>query len=291
MKIALGTAQFGFDYGVSNVLGQTTQEEAQHILHSARKYGVDVIDTAPLYGTSEEVLGGILAEDYGQIVTKTIQFQNNKLTGEDAANLLSSFEQSLKSIRRTKLYGLLVHDADDLLKSGGQFLYDALVQLKEQGSVDKIGVSLYTGAQIDRILDQYHVDIIQLPINIFDQRLILGGQLLRLKEHGVEIHARSVFLQGLLLMEPNSLPSYFDPIKKHLETYHAFIVEHGLSPVQAALGFACSLDEIDRVVCGVNTNSQWLELIAASHHIVNTSQLSKFAINDALMLDPSNWQT
>lgn len=290
MKIALGTAQFGLDYGVSNALGQTTQEEAQQILHAASKHGVDVIDTAPLYGTSEEVLGGILAENYGQIVTKTIQFPNKKLIVEDAVNLLSSFEQSLKKLRRANVYGLLVHDADDLLKPGSRYLYDTLVQLKEQGRVNKIGVSVYTGSQIDAILDQYHIDIIQLPINIFDQRLILGGQLLRLKKEGVEIHARSVFLQGLLLMDPEALPPYFDSIKVHLEKYHSFVVDLDLSPIQTALGFVCSLGEIDRVVCGVNTNGQWQELIAASRCIVNSEQFNKFAINDTLMLDPSNWQ-
>ena len=106
---------------------------------------------------------------------------------------------------RGNVYGLLAHHADDLLVPGGRRVFEEMQRLLEEGLVRKIGVSVYSGQQIDSILELYTPDIVQLPLNLFDQRLLESGHLEKLKRRGVEIHARSVFLQGLLLIEPDQV--------------------------------------------------------------------------------------
>lgn len=287
MKIGIGTVQFGLDYGVSNKEGKTPPEEVAKILDIASKSGIRVIDTAALYGSSEEVLGGALSAGHKMdIVTKTIRFNKNEITPGDAVALEAAFIVSLSRLRAKSVYGLLLHDANDLLAKNGQLLMEKMLDLKGRGLVKKIGVSVYTGEQIDRALES-PLDLVQLPVSVFDQRLIFSGHLSRLKKAGVEVHGRSVFLQGLLLMEPSELPAFFAPVKERLESYHEFIGRQTVSPVHAAIGFVMGLDEVDTVVCGVNNHRQLLEILKARPLL--PADFNRFAITDETMLNPVNW--
>ena len=163
-------------------------------------------------------------------------------------------------------------------------------QLKDDGFIKKIGVSVYSGEQIDRLLDNYAVDLVQLPINILDQRLLNGGQLSKLKQHGVEIHARSVFLQGLLLMPLNSVHPWFDPILRVLGEFHIKAKKLNMSALQLALGFVQSIDEVDKVIIGVNTLKQMHEIIDIASVRINIEEFSNLSINDSTFLNPSNWK-
>ena len=290
MKLGLGTVQFGLDYGISNPDGRTVEGEVAEILDMAARRGLRVLDTAPLYGTSEEVLGRTLPAGHRfRIVTKTAKFGTGPITSRDARELEETFRRSLDLMRQESLYGLLVHDADNLLAPDGRLLMDRMVSLREQGLVKKIGVSVYTSRQIERVLDAFGIDIVQLPINVLDQRLLQGGHLARLKAAGVEIHARSAFLQGLLLMDPAALPRYFDPVRKHLQHYRDFLRERGVSPLQAAVGFVSALAETDAVICGVNNRQQLEELCEASACSVEID-LTQFAFDDETILNPSKWR-
>ena len=165
-----------------------------------------------------------------------------------------------------------------------------MARLKQQGLVKKIGVSVYNNQQIDYVLDNFSIDLIQLPINILDQRLINDESLVKLKKHNVEIHARSVFLQGLLLMPIDTIPSWFNPIKDALKLFHKQAKKQNLTKLQLALGFVQRLTEIDKVVVGVNSLQQLREIIDASSVKVNTAELSNIAINNSIFLNPSNWR-
>ncbi len=289
MKIGVGTVQLGCDYGVSNQSGQTPLEEAQRILSIARKNGIEVIDTAPAYGESESVLGQAFStDDIFKIVTKTSVHQSSAITDADAAHLENTFRNSLRVMNRKSLYGLLVHHADNLLQDGGMKLWDTIESLKNRAYVSKIGVSVYNASQIDRILKQFPIDIIQLPVNVLDQRLVQSGHLAYLKEKGVEIHARSVFLQGLLLMDPASLPSYFTPFQETIVRYHRAIKDSGFSPLQAALAFVTNLSEVDSVICGVNTCDQ-LQDICNAMACEMIMDFREFACDDEALLNPSRW--
>lgn len=288
-RLALGTVQFGLDYGISNSEGVTPLEEVREILTVAKRNNIRVIDTAPMYGGSEEVLGKTLPDgnDF-DIVTKTPRFDEIN-TDKKAEFLEKTFRGSLKKMNRRGVYGLLIHHANDLLGNGGDFLFGKMKELKTEGMVKKIGVSVYTSAQIDMILDRFDIDIIQLPINVLDQRLLMSGHLAKLKNDGIEIHARSAFLQGLLLIEPAALPSYFDSIKPHLKQYRDSLHQYRLTPLQAALSFVAGINEVDVVVCGVNNHLQ-LEELCGSLMSIEPSMLSNFAIYDEDILNPSKWK-
>ncbi|MBE3023625.1 aldo/keto reductase [Janthinobacterium sp. GW458P] len=294
MKIGLGAVQFGLDYGIANAAGKVCQLEVAAILAAAAELKLKLIDTAALYGDSEAVLGRTMAADTSfDIVTKTPQFSGAVLGAVDAQQLEESLHVSLLKLQRTAVYGLLIHRVDDLLLPGGEVLMERMVQLKARGLVRKIGVSVYTGQQIDAVLARFPIDLIQLPINVLDQRLLHAGHLRKLKQAGVEIHARSVFLQGLLLMEPCDLPAHFDGVREHLATYHRCIAAQGLTPLQAALGFVTGLEEIDQVVCGVNSSVQLQEICMAAGYMAAGGEhvgYEAFAISDERIVNPALWQ-
>lgn len=290
MKLGLGTAQFGFNYGISNHDGQTSEGEAKRVLAVALKNGIRVIDTAALYGNSEEVVGKVLPKDHSfNLVTKTVRINKNRIKTHDAELIAQAFEKSLENLRCNSVYGLMIHNANDLLATDGFLLYETLLRLKSMGRVKKIGVSVYSAHQIDKILTKYSIDIVQLPLNILDQRLLRSNLLSKLKNSGIEIHIRSVFLQGLLLMNPETLTPYFDSVRQHLFRYHAFLRENCITPLEAALGFVCGLDHVDAVICGVNNHAQ-LDEICSSCKPLPQSIFSEFAVSDTSILDPSNWR-
>ncbi len=289
MKLGLGTVQFGLDYGVSNSSGRTPVDEAKCVLDYAAAAGIQVLDTSPSYGVSEQVLGQ-LAADMGQfkVVTKT----RPQVIG--SYELWTDLQESLHRLSRSSVYGLLVHRSSDLLSRNGEDLFAGLVRLKEQGVVEKIGVSVYEAAEIDALLERYSIDLLQIPFNVLDQRLLISGHLRRAKDMGIEIHARSIFLQGLLLMPPESLARNFKSMEDRLRNYRRFIAEHGFTPVSGTLGFVLQVPEFDVAVCGVNTLTQLKEIVGAAladPANVDGREFGKFAIQEERLLNPTLWDS
>ncbi len=289
MKLGLGAVQFGTDYGVSNTNGKTPPLEVSRILALAKNNGVRFIDTASLYGESEEVVGRYVDTDFN-IVTKSPVFNVPKISKEEASQLTGSLHRSLARLCQRPIYGFLIHHSADLLKEGGNLLLEAMEALKSEGFVQKIGVSVYTAEEIDCILNLFRPDIVQLPVNVFDQRLIFSGHLSKLKRLGVEIHARSIFLQGLLLMDSENIPEYFSPLKDHLKRYAAFLSKSQLSRLQSALCFVSQIPEIDVAIVGVSKETELSEILQALETIPkNVVDMSGFAVSDAAMINPSKW--
>jgi aryl-alcohol dehydrogenase-like predicted oxidoreductase len=290
MKLGLGTAQFGLDYGISNVRGKPGPEEVGRILGVARAAGMPVIDTAHAYGNSETVLGNCLPANHDfRIVTKTVPLRTGEVSSAEVAHVVDAFRLSLERLRQPAVYGLLVHQAQDLLAAGGERLMAALADLKARGLVEKIGVSVYDQGELDAVLARFSIDIVQLPFSVLDQRLLESGALARLKRAGVEVHARSVFLQGLLLMEPDSLGGHFRAAQAPLRRLHAFAREHGRTPLETALRFVADRDEIDCAVIGVAHHDELEEIIAASRSAAAADDYSCFALHDEAMLNPARW--
>lgn len=292
MNIGIGTVQFGLDYGIANKQGKTSHEEVVRILEYAQSESVKVLDTASLYGTSEEVLGDCLVDSHQfKIVTKTPAFKKAKIILEDALHLRSNFEGSLHKMGQDKVYGLLIHHADDLLAEGGEYLMEAMLELQAQGKIAKLGVSVYIGEQIDRILDKFKINLIQLPVNVFDQRLIAGGQLSLLKSNGIEIHARSIFLQGLLLMPLEQIADYFEPMKQRIRNYQQYLKSSHLSLLQGALAFASMCKEIDHAIIGVCSLKELQEIMGALRSLPQQQlDFSRFAYQDEQMINPALWK-
>lgn len=291
-KLGLGTVQFGLDYGISNRDGKTPEEEVKKILDMAANAGIIYLDTAALYGNSEEVLGRSFPHPHSfRVVTKTPTITAQPVTEADAEKLEANFLQSLYKLGLPNLYGLLVHHANDLLVPGGEHLIARMQELKARGLLTKIGVSVYTADEIDQVMAQYadSLDLLQLPINIFDQRLLQSRHLKYLKSLGIEIHARSIFLQGLLLMEPEQLSAHFAKIIPLFRDYRLTLANYGISPLQAALGFVIGLEEVDVVLCGVNNATQLHEILALNPVLPPGFDFDKFALSDPEILNPAKW--
>jgi len=252
-KIALGTVQFGLAYGIANVSGQVTLDHAANILKQANKWGVDTLDTAIGYGHSESVLGQLGVGQW-KIISKLPAAPEGC---KDIANWVASqISQSLSLLNVDHLYGLLLHRPEQLLGQNGLVLYEALQQAKEVGLVDKIGISVYGPPELEQLTDTYEFDLVQAPLNILDRRLMESGWAGRLQKGGVEVHTRSTFLQGLLLMPAIQRPEKFRHWEAVWSIWGKWLERTGLNPLQACLRYACNLPEIDRIIVGVDSQVQ-----------------------------------
>jgi len=279
LKIALGTAQFGLDYGLTNTGGQVTINEVKNILDFACANGVGTLDTAPGYGDCEKILGMVGASDH-QIVTKI----ESLALGVDG--VIQSFRQSLSDLQVDSVDGLLIR-AKNVQKKEIDSLYKELNKLKQDKLINKIGFSAYSPEQVDSLLSNFDFDLIQVPFNVFDTRLTRGGQLSALKNKSIEIHTRSVFLQGILL-DFDNLPKYFKTWEKQFNEYQAMVKESGISLLEYALNFALNITEIDKVLVGVHSERQLKEIVQAAK---GSSGLGAYPIDDINLLNPSLWKT
>lgn len=286
MKLALGTVQFGLDYGVANSSGCVAEEEARAIMLRAQESGMDTLDTAIDYGISESVLGQLGIERWKAITKLPLVPDGCDDVGKWVRCQL---QQSMARLRVTQLYGVLLHRPGQLLeRSTGPALYAALQEFKSQGRVQKIGVSIYAPTELDALLDAYGFDLVQAPLNILDRRLVDMGWARRLNEMGVEVHARSAFLQGLLLMAPGQRPAKFDRWSGIWNTWDSWLDYAGQTPLQACLRYFNDLPEIDRVVVGVDTVAQLNEILGATNG--SLSSLPEFCpLQDERLINPATW--
>ncbi len=291
MRIGLGTAQFGLDYGISNQSGQVAAAEGRRILALAETAGVRVIDTAAAYGDAEARLGRWLAKDHPfSIVTKLSRPAADAHGSPTAGWVPDAFRGSLRRLRTTRVHGLLMHSPADLLGPDGAELWRAMETLRDAGAVDRIGASVYTSGEIDALLERYPLELVQVPLNVLDQRLVRGGQLARLKAAGIEVHARSVFLQGLLLMDPTGrCDRHFDPARGALGAFQAAARAAGRSPLQAAVAYVLSVDEVDAAIFGVTDATQFAEILSAATPTLPRDWFAPFALDDERILDPTRW--
>jgi spore coat polysaccharide biosynthesis protein SpsF (cytidylyltransferase family)/aryl-alcohol dehydrogenase-like predicted oxidoreductase len=288
-RVGLGAAQFGMEYGRFNVHGMPTHEAVAAILDKASQYGLSAIDTAHLYGESEAALGrcGARLQAF-EIITKTPRFEGAEIQAADARALRDAFDQSLRALRLPSADGLLIHHAPNLLAPGGERLYEAMLALKDKGLVQRIGVSVYSGEVAEEIQAKFPLDLVQMPLNVLDQRPLASGALARLAGAGVRVQVRSAFLQGLLLADPVTLGPHFDAAKPALAKFRATASASGLSPAHAALRFLLSIGDIDRIIVGVESVEQ-LNQLFASFPPAAPIDLSDCAIDEPTILNPALW--
>ena len=285
-RLALGTAQFGFSYGVANQFGQVSRDEASAIIDCAKVAGLDSLDTAIVYGESEQRLGEIGVGEW-QVISKLPAMPDGHI--DVAAWVQKLVLESLARLRVPKLHGLLLHRPQQLLDLKGEVLYKALIDLKDQGKVDKIGISIYGPDELDVLLPNFHFDLVQAPFNIIDRRLATSGWLKRLHQSGIEVHTRSAFLQGLLLMEHASRPKSFSRWQFLWDQWRDWLVEQSMTPVQACLGFVMLQPEISRVVVGVDSLKQLRDILASveTPRVMPPVTLESEDIN---LINPSCWE-
>jgi len=276
-KLGLGTVQFGQPYGISNTHGQVSLGEAAAILATARTAGIRLLDTAANYGEAEAVLAGLDTAGF-RIVSKTIALKH----GLD--QVIARARQSATAL---KADALLVHAAADLKGQNGDALWSALCRLRDEGVFRKIGISVYVADDPAALAVRFRPDVMQLPFSLLDQRLLVNGTLARLTELGVEIHARSLFLQGLLFLD--TLPEKLRHAGPHLIRVRARLRDAGITPLAAALNFVLSRREISFGLVGVTSGPELDEIIGAAQKPLPDLDWASFALEDEVTLTPSLW--
>jgi aryl-alcohol dehydrogenase-like predicted oxidoreductase len=286
-RLALGTAQFGLPYGIANRSGQVTRLEAKTMLQLAAANGVDTLDTAVAYGDSEACLGETGTQGF-KLVTKLPAVPDDC---EDVNTWVrQQVRASLARLGVKSIYGLLLHRSEQLLGINGAALYQVLRELRDSGQVQKLGVSIYSPFELDALTLQYPIDLVQAPFSLIDRRLQRTGWLHRLKDCGVEVHTRSVFLQGLLLMSKADMSAKFTPWNTLWHQWQKWTADMEVSPIQACLTFPLSIPEIDRVVVGADGVSQLAQILNAANSL-SIGEFPDLECEDENLINPSKWPT
>jgi aryl-alcohol dehydrogenase-like predicted oxidoreductase len=290
-RIGLGTAQFGFDYGISNRNGRPSESEVAAILARAVEAGVGYLDTAASYADAEGLIGRHLPSHHSlRVATKLPQVKAETIDRKQVELVRKALAHSLERLRMARVHAVLIHSVRDLVKPGWQALVEALRRTKDQGLASRIGVSIYNDSDLDLVWSRLKPDLVQFPLNVLDHRLVESGRLSELKASGIELHARSVFLQGLLLMPVATLPSFFEPVRAVLANLHERWAVAKLSPLSACLHSVLANPQIDAAIVGVNRLHEFDEIVAAVSGMRSEARSSEpIGAIDPLFLDPRRW--
>lgn len=284
-KIALGTVQFGMKYGISNQFGKVPPDEIRSIIRVAYNRGIKLLDTAISYQDSEKYIGEYCDAQF-DIITKIPAIP--KEINDVSHWALSQFESSLKRLNSTQILGVLLHRPEDLLGPNGTDLYRALRILQDTGKVRKIGISINSFNEVTEITNKYKLDLIQAPFNVIDRRLYSSGLLKRLKDNNFEIHTRSSFLQGLLLMDKSERPVKFSKWKNIWDIWSDWLSINSTSCLQGAIKFPLSFPEIDKIIVGVQNSHQLMDILNATEENFNID-FPIIQCDDEDLINPSKW--
>ncbi|MBT3235630.1 MAG: aldo/keto reductase [Bdellovibrionales bacterium] len=285
MKLALGTAQLGLPYGITNKNGQVSRDNAREILNLARKNMMDTLDTAISYGESETCLGQVGVNSF-KVVTKLPAIPEE--IKDIALWVRTEVQGSLKRLNLSSIYGLLLHSPQQLCGPKGEDLAKSLEYLKSEGIVKKIGASIYAPSELDSIMSVFNADLIQAPFSLVDRRLFTSGWMHKLHACGVELHIRSVFLQGLLLMSREDIPKKFNAWARLWDRWHEWLRDNDIPADQACISFVQEFSQVDKVVTGVE-NAQQLNQLTQSAKYPKKAVWPDLSCLDEYLINPSNW--
>jgi hypothetical protein len=286
VKLAIGTAQLGSAYGVANTSGILPEKEMKKIFDRAILEGIDTIDTARSYGESEIILGNSCVDNF-KVITKLPTIPDNCLNIEKWVD--NYIERSLISLKLKKIYGILLHNPNQLLSDSGKVLFRALESYKKNGVISKIGISIYSPSQLDLILPKFSIDIVQAPFNIVDRRILNSGWLEKLFKKNIETHIRSIFLQGLLLMQYEKIPNQFSNWNRVWLKWKNWLLDNEISPVHACISFVDSFQEVDKIIVGFDSFAHFDQIIVASKKLP-INNIINIELEDELLINPSNWR-
>jgi len=258
-ELCLGTAQFGMDYGIKNKSGKIKESEVENILDIFYESGNYRLDTAAGYGNAEKILGNVKGNDRFSITTKIPPIAGLGLNV--GYELDSVLDASRYNLQRKTVDTVLLHNSSDLKGDKGRIISEWLNRIKKDGRARKIGVSIYDSEELENIRWD-NIDVVQLPLSVFNQELMKKGLIYSLKANGVEVHVRSVFMQGLLLCTNAELPDWLSvDFREHHNNWTTMVKGNGRTQLETALAFIQANDMIDTVVVGVDSVDHLRELI------------------------------
>jgi len=257
-RIVLGGAQLGLPYGILNGGETLSREEVARILDTAAGHGIDAIDTAIAYGQSESVIGET-AQNRFKIISKLPPIPLDESNVSQWVR--TQVDASLSRLKCTSLDALLLHRSQDLTDAHGAELYAAINSLKVEKIIQRFGVSIYTPDELNGIIGTFDIDVVQAPLNVFDRRIL--GVIDQLTALNIEVHVRSVFLQGVLIAKPENRPQRFQPWSEHFARFDEWVLSSGVSAMACCLGFALQQSGVAKLVIGTTSPESLTEIMTS----------------------------
>lgn len=283
MKICIGTAQFGLDYGINNLNGKPDESNVYRILDYAHLKGIRHLDTADAYGDSLDILGRYFRQSATNYVI------HNKF-GVDGTPLKQMVIKALNKLNRSKIETYYFHTYSDY--SNYPTYHQQISELKEEGLINSIGVSIYENEEFEAACNEEIIDVIQLPYNLLDNYHQRGSLMEYAKSLGKKLHIRSIFLQGLFFLGRENLPSKLSHLVPYLAQIKDISRDAGVSVNQLAMGYAMQTPGIDKVILGVDSLDQLEINLRLSEIILPRSVIDRVGeihVNEAELLYPKNW--
>ena len=284
-KIILGSANFNQNYGIKRNFIKT--KEIKKLLRTAFKNKIITIDTSPLYAKSEKIIGQLNKNRF-EIISKIPKKPTN-IRGKNIKYWLAkNTKTSLENLKIKKFECLLLQNASTLLSRDGNEIYKSINSLKTKKLTKKIGISIYDFNILDKILKKFKFDLIQVPLNILDRRLLETKWIKKLKKKKIEVHVRSVFLQGILFLKHDHLPKKIKKLSSYWIVWENWLKKNQLSPLQACLSFIFNQPNLDGIVVGCDNVNQ-LNQILESKKQKNNFILPNLNIRNKKLIDPREW--
>tara|TARA_Y100000589_G_C27067335_1_gene593884 strand:+ start:209 stop:1081 length:873 start_codon:yes stop_codon:yes gene_type:complete len=289
MKLTLGCAQFGMNYGYTNKKGKVDENEVGKIIDYAIENDIKNFDTAQSYGNSEDVLGKFISKYSGIKVMSKFYSSSNKFYKDNDINIWEeNFQNSLNKLKITKIDSFLIHKVSDLKKDGNEILYDWLDSLMQRKLINRLGLSIYSSFDLKDIpLDKF--DLVQMPISIYDQRLIENKTYEKLAKKNIAMHARSILFQGLLLVKSNMWPK---SISQEFKLHHDKLLSSFNKELilEMTLSFINYYRFIETALIGVTSLNELKEIVQIRNNLkIMNKCFSDFSWKSNLDLDPRQW--
>lgn len=287
-KLILGTVQFGLEYGINNYVGKPSDDEVKSILDHAYKQNVCFLDTAEAYGDSQERIGNY---------HKKVKHKFNLITKYSSQiklppSIRERVQHNLTTLNVDKLYSYMFHSYNDYKLYHSRFCEDLNAMVNE-GLIEKIGVSLYTNEEALQVLKNESIRLIQLPFNLLDNLNKRETVLTKANELGVEVHTRSVFLQGLFFKDLSLLSEKLKQLKPYLQSIRCLQEENNIKMQDLALNYAIKQELISKILIGVDSLVQLKENIDSTKTQLDNSimeKINEMDVKEIKILNPVNWK-
>lgn len=282
-KIIIGTAQFGLKYGIGNSNEKVAAKSIEKILSFANKNGIDTLDTAPSYGDAEKILGRIGVSNW-KVQTKIKIDKNNE--SKISENIKNQIETSMNNLRISNFYSLLLHDENQLINEDKFEVYDCLLNLKKNGYINNFGVSFYNPDRLIETSKNFKFDFAQVPINVFDVRFL--SYLDQFHSRIKSFQARSIFLQGLLLLDKLERPIKFKKWDSNFCKFEEWNVKNKISPLESCINFINNINKVENIIFGIRNDIELSEILDIFRRDSDKFTKECF-VDDQDLINPINW--
>ena len=284
--LILGTAAFQQSYGISNGVEKRSYSEIQQLIKFSQSHGINSFDSAPTYDPAEELLGSYLDHSLKPKVSTKIDSKACNSVSE----IIASVQMSIHKLRVGFLETLYIHDPASISNTQKIQIRDALIELKGMGLIENIGFSAYTLADVLQGIDAVpEIETIQVPENLADQRLLHSPELASLKSEGISFVVRSVFLQGLLLMSPNQIPTNLSGFQSFLDKLTTIATEEDCTVLELCLDYVSKIPWASHTLVGA-VNSRQIEEILHCRCVLPPDWQERIMPIPSSLVDPRNWK-